>query len=104
MTCFTKGLRPKTFHLLLCWATVPNDLIYEGITTAVDRCFSSDFFVPNDLIYEGITTHTPLGIGRHNRRVPNDLIYEGITTYYSGHVSLLGHEVPNDLIYEGITT
>ena len=38
-------------------ASVPNDLIYEGITTS--RIFTRILMipaVPNDLIYEGITT------------------------------------------------
>ncbi len=44
--------------------------------------------VPNDLIYEGITTQSgsPQGI---SSRVPNDLIYEGITTFQVAYLTAM---------------
>ena len=82
MTWFTKGLRLFSLSLLnsrilrtewpdlrrdydpartqcieFALANVPNDLIYEWITTnSVSRFFHIVVRVPNDLIYEGITT------------------------------------------------
>ena len=59
--------------------------------------------VPNDLIYEGITTSHNCPNTIPSSSVPNDLIYEGITTK-AGLRFLFPPHVPNDLIYEGITT
>ena len=60
--------------------------------------------VPNDLIYEGITTQNPAWFLHLSENVPNDLIYEGITTrVWRSHI-VFRTLVPNDLIYEGITT
>ena len=57
------------------------DLIYEGITTAIDCLFFTIRTVRMDLIYEGITTVIAYPFARSLfRRVRMDLIYEGITT------------------------
>ena len=110
-TWFTKGLRRYCDAFIIqrvCCSIETNDLIYEGIATAV--------LVTTSVILTTVkqTTWFTKGL-RHwwgvyiTRSIfnyeTNDLIYEGIATNMACFLcSIIEHSETNDLIYEGIAT
>ena len=77
--CFFFFFKQKTaYEIYQCdWSS---DVCSSDLDANSGHVNAADLNVPNDLIYEGITTYPHTPVTRQPSPVPNDLIYEGITT------------------------